>query len=421
MRVLVLSYEMPSYPGGGGQSRQHCLLEPLAERHEIRVVTTGTLADFGTPPAGVDIRRIDTPSAPEPPSGRWLRKNLDHYRHGPPWLHYLAGNQWRALAAALGDHIADFRPEVIQVEHGELAPLLRLTPAGTPTVLVMHNMLVSIQRQLVGATTRAKERLTTALEVMVMARQERRDFAAASRVVVVTDSDLRLARRINRSARLSVIPNCIPTEYFRRTTPPASIPTAVMTASFGYPPNQLAARILVERIFPEVRRQVAGAELVLVGQGMPDSLKITIERCQGARAAGAVADVRPELHRAHVSVAPLFQGSGSPLKVIEALASRVPVVTISRVARALQLSQEHGVLVADNADRFADRMVSVLRDHAAFEQHAGHGEETVRRRFDRSSASLMQERVWTDLVAAAHSQGGMRPPPTTASSSCRSL
>jgi glycosyltransferase involved in cell wall biosynthesis len=401
MRVLVLSYEMPSYPGGGGQSRQHCLLEPLAERHEIRVVTTGTLPEFGRPPESVDIRQIASPAEPGPPRGRWLRKNLDHYRHGPPWLHYLAGHQWRALAAVLDEHVADFGPDVIQVEHGELAPLLRLTPSRTPTVLVMHNLLVTIQRQLVGGQRSPKDRLTTALEVMVMARQERRDFGTASRVVVVTNSDLRLAQRLNRRARLSVIPNSIPTEYFRRERAPASAPTVIMTASFGYPPNQLAARILLEQIFPLVRRDQPDAELVLAGQGMPDWLLVAVARCPGARSAGPVADVRVELHRAHVAVAPLIQGSGSPLKVIEALASRVPVVTNRRVARALQLSESEGVFVADDVARFAQAVTGVLGDPGRAEALAVRGEQAVRRRFDRAAAALLQEQVWAEVVAAA--------------------
>jgi glycosyltransferase involved in cell wall biosynthesis len=400
MRVLVLSYEMPSYPGGGGQSRQHCLLEPLAARHQIRVVTTGTLPDFGRPPAGVDVRQIPSPPEPGPPSGRWLPKNLDHYRSGPPWLHYLAGHQWRALAAVLEEHASDFGPDVIQIEHGELAPLLQLTPSRTPTVLVMHNLLVTIQRQLVGGQRSLKERLTTALEVMVIARQERRDFGTASRVVVVTDSDRRLARRLNRRAPLSVIPNSIPSEYFRREQPPGPAPTVVMTASFGYPPNQLAARILLEKIFPLVRREKPNAELVLVGQGMPDWLLATVARCPGSRAAGAVADVRVELHRAHVAVAPLVQGSGSPLKVLEALASRVPVVTNRRVARALQLAESDGVFVADEVAPFAAAVAGILGDHRRAEALAARGEQTVRRRFDRAAVALLQEQVWTEVVAA---------------------
>ncbi|TMC47865.1 MAG: glycosyltransferase [Chloroflexi bacterium] len=404
MRILVLSYETPSYPGGGGQTRQHCLLEPLATRHQIRVLSTGAPPKLGRPPDGVELRYIRPLPPLPPPSGRWLRKNLDHYLSGPPWLHRLALHESSALEVVLAEHLADFRPDIVQIEHGELAPLLRAVPAGLPTVLVMHNMLTTIQRQLVGLQTTARERLAMRLEVTVMARQERRDLRAAGAVIVTTKHDRRLALRLQPRARVSIVPNCIPVDHFRRDAGRAPVPTVVMTASFQYPPNQAAAHHLLADIFPRVREAVPDAELVLVGQGMQRRLRAEVHACPGARATGAVADVRPELHRAWVSVAPLWEGSGSPLKVLEALASRVPVVVASRVAAALEMDADQGVVSAGGAGDFAARVIELLRDPERGERLATAGLAVVRERFDRLPAAAAHEAVWESLAG----RGGNR-------------
>jgi glycosyltransferase involved in cell wall biosynthesis len=398
VRVLVLSYETPSYPGGGGQTRQHSLLEPLATRHLIRVVTTGAPPKLGRPPDGVDLRYIHPLPPLPPPPGPWLRKNLDHYLSGPPWLHRLALHESAALEVVVGEHLDDFRPDIVQIEHGELAPLLRVLPARLPTVLVMHNMLTTIQRQLVGLQRSTRERLAMGLEVAVISRQERRDLGAAGVVIVTTEHDRRLALRLQPRARISIVPNCIPVDHFRRDTARAAVPTVVMTASFQYPPNQAAAHHLLADIFPRVRRAVPDAELVLIGQGMPRRLRAEVEACPGARATGAVPDVRPELHRAWVGVAPLWEGSGSPLKVLEALASRVPVVVASRVAAALRMDADHGVVSAGGTDDFAARVIELLRDPERGERLATAGLAVVRERFDRLRAASALEAVWESLA-----------------------
>ena len=171
-----------------------------------------------------------------------------------------------------------------------------------------------------------------------------------------------------------------------------------MTASFHYPPNQDAAKELLEKIFPRVRARIPAADLALVGQGMPEWLaRMALEA--GAKAVGQVADIRPELHRAWVSAAPLRLGAGSPLKVIEARAAGVPVVTVPRAAEALELGPAEGVLVATSDDDFAERLLQVLSDPVEQQRLGRAGIGAVRERFDRAVCSAALEKVWRELVA----------------------
>ena len=387
MRVLVLSYETPAYPSGGGPSRQHSLLEPLADRHQIRVLSTGGTPRLGRLPAGVDVRFVDSGRPLGHPAERWMAKHLNHYRGTDPWIDRPAAHHRRALAAALPGELEAFTPDVVVVEHGELGPLVHRVPAPVGSVLVLHNILLSVQAQkirgagIVGGANGV-------LELAVIARRERADLGRATQVVVVTERDAGLARRLNRSAEVTVVPNCVDTGYFRRRGPRAERPTVVMTASYQYPPNQWALTELVDDVFPAVRLRVPDAELVLVGQQMPAALRAHAEAQPGVRVAGEVDDIRPELERAWVSVAPLRKGSGSPLKVIEALAAGVPVVGTSRVAAALGLRVGlDGVLTGDSPADLAVAIGTVLDDPSARDRLAAAGERVARGRFDRAGAS----------------------------------
>ena len=398
MRVLVLTYETPAYLAGGGPSRQHSLLEPLADRNEIRVLSTGGTPRLGRTPSGVDIRFIDPGAPAGHPDDGWVTKHLKHYRGADPWIHRPATHHRQALAAALPGELEKFAPDIVVVEHGELGPLLHRLPPEVGSVLVLHNILLSVQAQkILGAG--AVGAANGLFELEVIARRERADVGRASRVVVVTERDARMVRLLNRRADVTVVPNCVDTQYFRRRGPRADRPTVVMTASYQYPPNQWAVTELVDEVFPAVRRRVPDAELVLVGQQMPPALREHAEEQPGVRVVGEVDDIRPHLERAWVSVAPLRKGSGSPLKVIEALATGVPVVGTPRVAGALGLRPGiDGILTGDRPPEMATAISTVLNDIGCRDRLAAAGELVARGRFDRTSASDLLARVWADAA-----------------------
>jgi polysaccharide biosynthesis protein PslH len=392
VRVLVLTYETPAWPAGGGAGRIHALLEPLASRHAIRVLSTGGQPRVGRSPAGVELRLIE-PGAPDgAPPGGWLGKNARHYLRGDPWLHHLAAHHARALAAALPAEMARFRPDLVQVEHGELGGLVAAVPAGVPTVLVLHNLLTVVQAQL--ARGAGWEAVKHALEVPVMARAERRHAGAASAVVVTTETDRRLVHRLRPRVHVDVVPNCVIARPRALDRQRSAVPRLVFTASFHYPPNQRAAVELLDTLLPAVRRRVAGAELVLAGQQVPAWLRARVAGAPGARLCADPADMRPLLDSAWLAVAPLRSGSGSPLKVLEALAAGVPVVTTPRVARALELGREDGVLVADDAPGLAAAACAVLDDARLRDRLGAAGERVVAERFDSIAAADRLDAVW---------------------------
>ncbi len=399
MRILVLSYETPAYPGAGGPSRQHCLLEPLAARHQIRVLSTGGVPPFGQTPQGVDIRFAEPGPEVGHPDRNWLVKNVGHFLSGPPWIFRDALHHCLALSVELPRTLEEFRPDVVQIEHAELGPMLDLLPKGLPTVLALIDMLLVVQFQQLRKGPlwgRAK----AGLELPVVARQTRKDMRTATLTVTTTAADRRLAERLAPGATVRVVPNSINAEYFQRRGDRHSYPALIMTGSFHYQPNQAAARELIEVIFPAVLARFPEARLALVGQRMPEWLSRLAHHTAGVDALGQVADVRPDLWPAWVSVAPLREGSGSPLKVKESLAAGVPVVTTRRVTAALEVGPEDGVIAAQTSSDFADRICEILGDPKRRDELAARGQAAARRKFDRQPAALLQERVW---VEARHS------------------
>lgn len=410
--VLVLTYETPSHPGGGGQTRQHSLLESLAERHDVRVLSTGGPPRLGRVPKGVSVEYVPAGSAPGPPPGGWFRKNAAHLLGTEPWLYRQVSHKAAALERAMREAVHETRPHVIQIEHEDLSPLVMAVPDGIPSVLVEHNLFLTVQRQTI-ASSPLRKRPSAIAELTVVARAERQLFSRASAVVAVTERDERAIRRLQPQARVVLVRNCVDSAYWTRSVERAADPTIIFTASFHYEPNQRAAAELLAVILPAVQSSIPSAQLILVGQRMPDWLIERASSTPGARIAADVDDVRDELHRAWVSVAPMRTGAGSPLKVLESLASGVPVVATPRVSRAIGIGPAGGVLAEEATAKFAEAVASLLRDARLRDALGRAGAELVRRDFDRGVVAEAQERVWRCVVegggARARRAAGLRP------------
>jgi polysaccharide biosynthesis protein PslH len=134
----------------------------------------------------------------------------------------------------------------------------------------------------------------------------------------------------------------------------------MMIGRWPYPPNSDGARFYVREILPRIRAHVPDATIRLVGRGAGhlDSLR----GIPGVEIVGEVPDVADELARARLVVVPLRAGSGTRLKVLEAFAFRVPVVSTSIGCEGIDAVPGTHLLVADRPDDFAQACIRLLTD-----------------------------------------------------------
>jgi glycosyltransferase involved in cell wall biosynthesis len=131
-------------------------------------------------------------------------------------------------------------------------------------------------------------------------------------------------------------------------------PVAVMIADWAWPPNHAALRRLLDH-WSMVREEVAGARLLVAGRGLTEPIAI-----EGVEVMGEVAQARDALRRAAVLAFPCPPTSGPKMKVLDALAWGLPVVTTVAGVEGIKLAPG-SVAVAEDADFFAT-LVAVLRD-----------------------------------------------------------
>lgn len=162
----------------------------------------------------------------------------------------------------------------------------------------------------------------------------------------------------------------------------------VFSGRMGYFPNADAAVHFARHILPRIRRAAPGARFQIVGADPPPHV-VALGRLPGVEVTGQVPRIHDYLQRATVAVAPLRGGSGSPIKVFEAMASGAPVVATPHLLDTNDLSDGTHLLLAHDDNAMAEQVTRLLRDAA------------LRRRLARAARALVEQRYTWERSAEA--------------------
>jgi glycosyltransferase involved in cell wall biosynthesis len=186
-------------------------------------------------------------------------------------------------------------------------------------------------------------------------------------------------------------------EYFRLSSDDVEPSTVVFTGAINYRPNTDAVAYFIRDVMPRLLRLRPSAKFIVVGQGAPDWLL----RMSSSNVVftGAVRDVRPYLASASVVVAPLRAGSGTRLKILEALAMEKPVVTTTIGCEGLAVIDGDHLCVADDAQQFAEATAWLMSDKKLAAELGRAGRELAVREYSWSVIVNRLEEFHTQLIS----------------------
>ena len=185
-------------------------------------------------------------------------------------------------------------------------------------------------------------------------------------VLVTAPSDrnalLKLVPAGKSPSEISVLPNGVDLEYFHPSAESQRDPeTLIFSGKMSYHANISMAKYLVEEIMPLVWKFRPASRLYIVGKDPAPAIK-KMARNSLITVTGTVADIRPFLWRATVSVVPLLYGAGIQNKILEAMATGTPVVTTCQALSALQAQPGKDLFASDNPDDFSQAVLQLISD-----------------------------------------------------------
>jgi glycosyltransferase involved in cell wall biosynthesis len=157
----------------------------------------------------------------------------------------------------------------------------------------------------------------------------------------------------------------------------------VTLGTLHYPPNADGIRWFMQEVFPLVREQIPEATLTVVGKNPPkDFLERASQEPRSIRVTGYVPDLTPYLEQAAIMVVPVRAGGGMRVRILEAFARAIPVITTTVGLEGIDARPGEDVLVADTPACFAAAVVRLLQDESLQSRLATNGRHLAEQRYD---------------------------------------
>jgi len=403
MNVVIVDGDISYPPTSGKRLRTLHLMLPLARRHRVTYICRGQAESAETRGAVVFLRDhkiepvvVDHPVARKAGPLFYLRLAGNLLSAQP---YSVASHQSQAFRTAVGEHADRNKVDLWQFEWtGYVAAL---DQPGARKLVIAHNVDSLIWQRYHEAERRWLPRWYIGGQWRKFERFERRVFAAVDRVVAVSEDDAAIIRQRFGMPRVDVVDNGIDRAFFEQVTGRRDPQRMLFLGALDWRPNLDAISLLLDRIFPEVHRQMPGARLCIVGRNPPAGLKQRIAGCPGVELHADVADVRPFLASCELMVVPLRIGGGSRLKILEALGSGLPVVSTRVGAEGLCLTPGKDLVVSDHADDFPAALLEALRQPERMQDMARQARPRVLDRYDWNRLADKLEQVWVRCARGA--------------------
>jgi glycosyltransferase involved in cell wall biosynthesis len=181
----------------------------------------------------------------------------------------------------------------------------------------------------------------------------------ATATFVCSEPDRRYLTRFVGAARVQTVPNSV--RFPRLDEEDLSQPIVLFVGSMANRPNAHAVEVLVEQIWPKVRAHIADARLVIIGTGA-ELTRSYPPTDPSVSFAGFVDDLAPWYRSARVVCCPIYHGSGTRVKIIEAAAYAKAIVSTRLGAEGLQFEDGREIVLRDAPETLASACVQLLQD-----------------------------------------------------------
>ena len=390
MKILMLTPYLPYPLYSGGQIRSYNLLKNLSKKHQI------TLFSFIRSDKEIEYLKNLRPFCREVRVFRrrqpWDPRNLLLALFTPyPFLVsiYLS----RSFRRAITEELASGNYDLIHAETFYIMPNLPQTKI--PTLLVEQTIEYLVYQQFVRDFKFWPVKPLLYFDVLKINLWEKYFWRRASRLAAMSDSDRQMMNQSVKDKKVDVVANGVDSDYFSRVKPRAG-KIVLFIGNFKWLPNRDAAQFLAKAIWPKIIVRFPRARLLIVGRNPTKEILQLVQA--GIKIEGNVADIRTAFARASVLLAPTRNGRGTKYKVLEAMASGLPVVTTKLGIEGIDAKDS--VLVAESAEALAGQAIRVLENRQLSRRLAAKAKKIVYRQYNWGNISNRLNLVYQQLGGA---------------------
>ncbi len=376
MKILFVSPYTPVPPMYGAATRIYHLLKALSENHEVTLVFNGSEQEK-------QILELEFPCLQEvivtPFPRRYYYRRLwqlaSIFQVRSFYYSYVYN---KSMQDVLLDLTSGNRFDLIHTEFPMMA--LYEVNGSAPRVLDAHNVEFLNFKRMYQKAQFSLRKWFYYREYKYASTKEVSICKTQNAILTTSEVDKKELKKSVNNVPMHVIPNGVDGRYFAPFDEPGEPNSLVFTGMMGYLPNDDGMLYFLQNIYPILQKKIPDLTIYIVG--MSPTRELLSYRSDNIIVTGKVDDVRPWVQKASAYIVPLRMGSGTRLKVLEALAMKKPVITTTLGCEGIDVKHNDSVLIADTPDDFADATLRVLRDKQLRNRLIQNGYQLVQEKYE---------------------------------------
>lgn len=379
MKILFLSPTVPFPLTDGGRIRVFNLLKQIAQRSEVTLLALETQSSDVE--SVVHLERFG------------IRVHLVRQGRKLPSVSF--GTLLRAFLKKVPITVARYNvpayrqklrelvaTETFDLVHYEMFHVAQFhTETHLPSLLSQQNVDAAIWRRLCQETANPLRKCLYWTQQRAFERYERLTHPQFDIVTCASEIDRQTFQRTNAAARFEIIPNGVDVEDYQPAYGSEEEAHLIYIGSMDWYPNEDAVAFFADEVLPKIREKLPDVQFSAVGGNPSPRVQKLAARSQ-ILVTGRVPEIKPYFARATVFVVPLRIGSGTRLKILEALAMGKAVVSTTVGAEGLNLVDGEEILIADEPIAFAEAVLRLLTDASLRRKIGENGRARVEQDYD---------------------------------------
>ncbi|MFH1970783.1 MAG: glycosyltransferase family 4 protein [Patescibacteria group bacterium] len=393
MKILMLTPYLPFPLMSGGQTRSYNLIKNLSKKHDITLFSLikNDQEKKYIPELKKYCKKVFVFNRSKTP---WTLRNILLTGFGPyPFLviRNLAPDEKLAVKKELEEEKYD----IIHAETFYVMP--HIPDTNVPILLVEQTIEYLVYKHYVRNQAPFLAKIPFSIDIMKLKFWETHFWKQANRVVAMSESDKKEMLSLAPKLNIDIVPNGIDIDYFSAKPREEITPAKVLyVGNFKWIQNVEAANILVNEVWPKIKKETKNVKLWIVGMNITDKLKEYAS--DDIEISEALPDIREAYSKASVLVAPIKGPGGTRLKILEAMASSLPVVTTSVGAEGLGVINEKEALISDQLDEVSKNAIKVLKDKNLSKRLGLYGKKFVESKYTWDKSAQVLDNIYSKVI-----------------------
>lgn len=386
MNILMIASFLPYPLYSGGHIRLYNLLKLLSKKHTITLICEKRETQTED-----DIRAVE----------KFCKKVITVNREKQWSFQNILKTGFSKNAFLITGHtLPQMREKIAQeldrssfdVIHAETFYIMQNIPdTKIPIVLVEHNIEYLVYKRYADIAS-VVIRPFLYIDILKLKHYEQHCWKQATRLVAVSQADQQIMNRQD----VVIVPNGVDVDKFRITNYELQMKEKriLFIGDFKWIQNRDAVEWIITQIWPKITKEL-NLKLWIVGRKIPETLKSLTHDSSIIFDEHAPSQTEKIYQQAEVLLAPIRVGGGTQYKILEAMATGVPVITTSLGIVGLKVRANIDILVADTANEFIQQLSSVLQDKTLEQRVIKNARVVIEKEYDFKIIAEKLDAVYT--------------------------